>query len=491
MPFRKKRAAIYARYSSQHQTELSVEGQTERILEYCKKNGFEIVKEYADRGISAFLIEKRLDFQKLIQDAMEAKFDYVIVWSTDRFARSRLDARKYKELLAEYGIKVVSVSEPSIEGPENILLESNQEMLAEYFAAKLARDSMRGMITKAKKGQYLGGIVPFGYRKVKVNEQDWGFEIDEKEAKVVRKIFEMRAEGVSIMQIARYMNQAGWKTRRGKAFTNASIDWILSNEKYKGIYTFNDRNKKGRFNYYKEEVVRVSMPDLAIVPPGLWQKVQKVPGVQKESKLLYLLKGKLICGECGYNLSGGSYGGGKNKGGAYYCWNCRKRNNKILRVGRDKIENQLINFLRTQMEGINVSAITEMANKKIDSQAKRGRTEEITEELARVEAAIRNITKAIESGTYSQALLNRISELEREREKLFDERAKLRLQQVKFQKVSVLDMEEFISAFLQNDSFAAKRDLVEFCLHSAKVIWKKPRIIEVNSIFGSKKLPLP
>ena len=491
MPFRKKRAAIYARYSSQHQTELSVEGQTERILEYCKKNGFEIVKEYADRGISAFLIEKRLDFQKLIQDAMEAKFDYVIVWSTDRFARSRLDARKYKELLAEYGIKVVSVSEPSIEGPENILLESNQEMLAEYFAAKLARDSMRGMITKAKKGQYLGGIVPFGYKKVKVNEQDWGFEIDEKEAQAVRKIFEMRAEGVSIMQIARYMNQAGWKTRRGKAFTNASIDWILSNEKYKGIYTFNDRNKKGRFNYYKEEVVRVSMPELAIVPPNLWQKVQKVPGVQKESKLLYLLKGKLICGECGYNLSGSSYGGKKNKGGAYSCWNCRKRNNKVLRIGRDKIESAIVNYLREQMQRIDVPAITEMANKKIDSQAKKGRVEEITEELARVEAAIKNITKAIESGTYSQTLLNRLSELEREREGFFNERTKLRLQQVKYQRVSISDMEEFIGAFLQSDSFAAKRDLVEFCLNSAKVIWKKPRIVEVNSIFGSKKIPLP
>ncbi|WP_181419045.1 recombinase family protein [Mesotoga sp. TolDC] len=88
MAFKRKRAATYARYSSQHQTELSVEGQTERILEYCKKNGFEIVKEYADRGVSAFLIEKRLDFQKLIQDALESKFDYVIVWSTDRFARS-------------------------------------------------------------------------------------------------------------------------------------------------------------------------------------------------------------------------------------------------------------------------------------------------------------------------------------------------------------------------------------------------------------------
>jgi len=112
LAFKRKRAATYARYSSQHQTVLSVEGQTERILEYCKKNGFEIVKEYADRGVSAFLIEKRLDFQKLIQDALESKFDYVIVWSTDRFARSRLDARKYKELLAGYGIKVISVSEP-------------------------------------------------------------------------------------------------------------------------------------------------------------------------------------------------------------------------------------------------------------------------------------------------------------------------------------------------------------------------------------------
>jgi site-specific DNA recombinase len=233
------------------------------------------------------------------------------------------------------------------------------------------------------------------------------------------------------------------------------------------------------------------MPELAIVPPNLWQKVQKVPGVQRQPKLQYLLSGKLKCGECGYPLVGSSYGGKKNKGGAYSCWNCRKRNNKVLRIGRDKIESAIINYLREQMQQIDIPAITEMANKKIDSQAKKGRAEEITEELARVEAAIKNITKAIESGTYSQTLLNRLSELEREREGFFNERTKLRLQQVKYQRVSVSDMEEFIGAFLQSDSFAAKRDLVEFCLNSAKVIWKKPRIVEVNSIFGSKKIPLP
>ena len=120
----------------------------------------------------------------------------------------------------------------------------------------------------------------------------------------------------------------------GKGFTNASIDWILSNPKYKGVY--DNRRKKGRFNYYEQEVVRVDMPELAIVPPNLWQKVQKLPGVRKEAKLTYLLRGKIVCGNCGYSMSGSSYGGEKNYGGAYSCWNCRKRENKILRIGKDR-----------------------------------------------------------------------------------------------------------------------------------------------------------
>ncbi|WP_375614302.1 recombinase family protein [Mesotoga sp. Brook.08.YT.4.2.5.4.] len=407
-----------------------------------------------------------------------------------RFARSHLDARKYKELLAEYGIKVISVSEPSIEGPENILLESNQEMLAEYFAAKLARDSMRGMITKAKKGQYLGGIVPFGYRKVKVSEKDWSFEKEEKEAQVVREIFEMRVEGVLTMQIARYVNQSGWKTRRGKAFTNASIDWVISNQKHKGVYSFNDRKKKGRFNYYKGEVVRADLPKLAIVPPDLWQRVQKMPGIQKESRLLYLLKGKLICGDCGFALSGGSYGGAKNKGGSYYCWNCRKRHNKYHKIGRDKIANVIVHYLREQVSNVDVRAVTDMANEKIECQSQKGRVEEIANEIQTIETAIQNITRAVESGTYSQSLLNRLSELERDKEKLLEERTKVRLQQVRFSKVTVDEMKDFLDTFLGDDSFAAHKDLVDFTLSSAKIIWKDPRIVEMASIFGTQKIPL-
>jgi len=175
----------------------------------------------------------------------------------------------------------------------------------------------------------------------------------------------------------------------GKGFTNASIDWILSNPKYKGVYEFNNRRKKGRFNYYEQEVVRVDMPELAIVPPNLWQKVQKLPGVRKEAKLTYLLRGKIVCGNCGYSMSGSSYGGEKNYGGAYSCWNCRKRENKILRIGRDKTETYVLDFLKSQIKEIDPAGITELVNRKIDTQAQKGRSSKLAEDLVQIETSIR------------------------------------------------------------------------------------------------------
>lgn len=488
MPIRKKRAAIYSRYSSQHQTELSVEGQTERMLEYCKRNKFEIVKQYVDRGVSAFLIEKRLDFLKLIEDAMESKFDYVIVWSSDRFARSRLDARKYKELLREYGIKVMAVSEPSVEGPEQILLEGNQETLAEYFAGKLARDSMRGMITKAKKGRFLGGVVPFGYEKYKINERDWGFRIDEREAKVVRKIFEMRAEGTPVQTIAHYLNQLGYKTRRGKDFTSPSVDWILGNPKYKGVYEFNNRKHKGRFNYYTDEIVRVTMPELAIVPAQLWQRVQKVAGIKKKPKLIYLLRAKIFCGDCDYPLAGTTYGGKKNKAGGYICTNCKRKYGKYLKIGGAKTENYVINCLRDQIASANVSQLLEMVNSKINSMKNQGQLEDIKAEIEATNTGISNITKAVETGAYSQALLDRLSQLERKKEELLQELSKLRLQQVKFTKVDKNEIESFLEMFVDTESFQMKHDLINFTLNRVVVIWNEPRVLEVHSIFERRKI---
>jgi len=410
------------------------------------------------------------------------------VWSYDRFARSRLDARRYKELLKEYGIKVISVTEPSIDGPEGIIVEGMTETIAEYFVAKLARDSMRGMITKAKRGALVGGYAPFGYKKIKVGD-DWKLIPDEKEAKAVQKIFQMRAEGVTYSEIARYLNNLGFKSRRGENFTNASVEWMLRNPKYKGEYVFNNRKKKGKFNPF-DEVIRIQIPEIAIVSLELWQKVQKVSGIRKQAKIRYLLRGLMRCGDCGYPLTGSSYGGKKNSGGYYTCLNCKRKHNRIHKIGRDKIEGKVLNFLHQKLQDLNPEQLTAEINLSIRQKLDKGRTEALRAKIAEVERSINNITKAIETGVYSQTLLNRLSELEREHENLTTELTKARMQALKLKEVKpeevALLTENFKSAFSNYEArYTVVHELIDYILMD----WYK-REAKVVSTVGKTMLPL-
>ena len=80
------KAVIYARYSSDSQTENSIEGQLRECKEFAKKNGFKIFTTYIDRAFSA-KTDARPQFQKMIKDSSKNLFDVVIVWKLDRFAR--------------------------------------------------------------------------------------------------------------------------------------------------------------------------------------------------------------------------------------------------------------------------------------------------------------------------------------------------------------------------------------------------------------------
>ena len=100
-------AVIYARYSSDNQREESIEGQLRECMEYCKKNGMVVVKEYIDRAFSA-KTDHRPDFQRMIKDSAKGLFDVVVVWKLDRFARNRYDSAHYKAALKKNGVRVVS-----------------------------------------------------------------------------------------------------------------------------------------------------------------------------------------------------------------------------------------------------------------------------------------------------------------------------------------------------------------------------------------------
>ena len=91
-------AVIYARYSSDKQTEQSIEGQLRYCTEYAKRCGYTIVDSYIDRAASG-TTDRRPQFQQMIEDSKKRQFNYILVWKLDRFARNRYDSAIYKTKL--------------------------------------------------------------------------------------------------------------------------------------------------------------------------------------------------------------------------------------------------------------------------------------------------------------------------------------------------------------------------------------------------------
>ena len=153
---------IYARYSSDNQREESIDGQVRECLAYAEKNGIQIVETYIDRAMTA-KTDKRPDFQRMIKDSYKKGFDVVLVWKLDRFARNRFDSAKYKMILRQNEVRVLSATEAISSRPEGILMESMLEGWAEYYSAELAEKVIRGQTENALKCKSNGGTLPFGY----------------------------------------------------------------------------------------------------------------------------------------------------------------------------------------------------------------------------------------------------------------------------------------------------------------------------------------
>ena len=103
-------AVLYCRYSSDKQTENSIDAQLRACKAYCDNKGLRVVGEYIDRAISG-TTDHRPDFQRMIADAKKQRFAFIIVYRFDRFARNRYDSALYKKDLEALGIRVLSTEE--------------------------------------------------------------------------------------------------------------------------------------------------------------------------------------------------------------------------------------------------------------------------------------------------------------------------------------------------------------------------------------------
>jgi len=118
-----KTAVIYARYSSDNQNEQSIEGQLRVCQDYAQRNDILILNTYIDRAMTG-TNDNRPDFQKMIKDSNNKEFEYIIVYKIDRFSRNKYETAKYKKILKDNGVKLLSAMENIPDTPEGIILES-------------------------------------------------------------------------------------------------------------------------------------------------------------------------------------------------------------------------------------------------------------------------------------------------------------------------------------------------------------------------------
>lgn len=400
-----KTAALYVRYSSNNQTEQSIEGQTRVCTEFCQRHNITITQIYADRATSASKdIEKRVNFLQMIRDSEKHIFDAVIVYKLDRFSRSRYDMATYKFKLKKNGVQLISATENISQDPEGIILESVLEGMAEFYSAELAQKINRGLRESAYKHNVIGGRIPLGYKII--NKK---FVIDEKTAPIVQEAFELYAKGTSIAEISRIFNIKRYKTSRGSNFGRSSFVKMLRNEKYIGIYQFHD--------YKAEDVIP------PIISKELWDRVQsrndegekRQPGSYK-TKQVYLLSGKIFCGHCGSHMNGD--GKQQNTYAYYQCFGRNNCNKNCTKKGLRKewIENIVVQDAMSLLTDGNIEIIADTAVKANEKELQlTTNIPQLKIKLAEINQSLENLTKAIETGSAPEILVKRIMSLENDK----------------------------------------------------------------------------
>lgn len=428
-------AVIYARYSSHAQREESIEGQLRVCNDYAGHAGFSVIKEYIDRAMTA-TNDQRPAFQQMIAESASGEFDTVLVYALDRFARDRYDAAVYRKKLKDNGVRILSVTQPIDDSPEGVLIESLLEGLAEYYSKNLARGVMRGMRENAINCKAVGGICPTGYT---IDRSTMKYVIDEEKAGIIREVFKLYGDGMTMTDIIKTCNERGYRTNRGRRFTRNSLSTILKNRKYIGVYKFDDIEIEG------------GMP--VIVDAGTFEKVQKRLAMgnkkkpRKNDDVEFLLSGKLYCGHCGKPMVGTS---GTGKGGqVYYYYSCRQHGNKCIKTAerKEKLEQFVIDYITEEfLTNENISVMADLIVKEMDNDEWSQRIRALERQISDVDSRIRNLMKALELDGDLQPVMDRITELQAERKALDADLSRMKV---------------------ENMSFITK-DMIEFWMHDVK-----------------------
>lgn len=343
--------AVYGRVSDEEQKKNeNIQNQVDSAKRFVSlHNGsttnLEIVDWYLDDGVSGIIpLENRPQGARLLSDAGAGKFNTVLVWKLDRFGRKVTVILNAIDYFEKQGIHVTSMTEAlDTSTPSGRLMLNMLASFASFERETIIERSIEGTNRRAREGQWLGGIVPYGY-EVEGNKKDAKLQIAEKclpnhsisEAGVVRLIYRKIAEeNQSCVKMADELNALGippayakdnryverWgaegkrKAKTAGIWRPSRIRNLVVNTVYKGVHEYGKRSAKQR------DVIRRSVPSL--VSEEVWEKAQQVLQSNRlfsdrNASDKYLLRGLVKCGCCGLNYTGCHYPEAKGKRKRYY-----------------------------------------------------------------------------------------------------------------------------------------------------------------------------
>ena len=438
--------ALYARYSSDHQREASIEDQFRICREQAKRDKWKIIGAYKDAGISGASMILRPGIQQLLQDAQRGQFDVVLAEALDRVSRDQADVATLFKHLRFAGVQIVTLAEGEISELHVGLKGTMNALFLKDLAAKTHR-GLRGRVEDGKSG---GGLC-YGYRVIKKldarGEPIRGDrEIDEAQAAIIRRIFRDFAVGVGPHAIARKLNDEGIPGPEGKLWNDTTIrghvkrgTGIINNELYIGRLVWNrlrymkDPSTGRRVSRLNPESARIitEVLELRIIDDALWQAVrtrqeaiaEKYVNVTEAVRKHHaknrlrgahrpksLLSGLVYCGCCGgpYSLRGADRFACSAHVANGSCGNKHT-------VPRPDLESRVLAGLKDRLMAPEVAAEamrayaeeTNRLNREHRSNGDAWRTE-----LAKVEKQITGIIEAIKDGMYQSSMKDAMNGLE-------------------------------------------------------------------------------
>lgn len=349
-------AVYYCRVSTEEESQVNaLQNQIQEAETCILQNDWELVDSYVDEGRSGTQTKKRSEYIRLINDIDTNKFDIIVVKSQDRLNRNTKDWYLFIDKLVNNNKKLFFYLENCFYNPDNSLISGIKAILAEEYSRELSKK-----LNNAHRGRQTKGT------SVVITSNTWGYDkvnkqvvINEKEAEIVRLIYDLYIQGYGSRTISKELSNRGIKSRTGKNFAEATIRRIIRNPLFMGTAIMNkkriDFNTKQTTNTPKEEWIYHEGIVPAIVSKDVWEMANKIMDTRsvevhsdefikrRTGKNIgkHDLSSRIFCGECG-SVYWRKYR--KNvKGEQIVDWSCseyitRGRKNIVDTRGKNKLK---------------------------------------------------------------------------------------------------------------------------------------------------------